>query len=224
MTISLPRCSKAFLRLLSFALLIALCGAAGTTQAANPSAPILISDSTSTRAIALESVTLKAGPFGLTSTVTFSNDNRTRIAIFAMNLNLLAGETANGNPTSFTADAEDASHNHYPLNVEYVDQVPGFGGIYMIILRLNDAMTNALGEVLVGVNLHTVASNRVRIAIGVTGGGPASDPRAGATPAPPHPPTPNAPVTMGEYQALFNNPSLAAGPDGIRFLEQTTWG
>jgi uncharacterized protein (DUF1800 family) len=141
-----------------------------------------------------------------------------------MNLNLLAGETANGNPTSFTADAEDAAHNHYPLNVEYVDQVPGFAGIYMIILRLNDNMTSNLGDVLVSLSLHTVSSNRVRVAIGVTGGGPADDTGAVPTPAPPIPPTPNPPVTMSEYQALFNNPSLAAGPDGIRFLEQTTWG
>src|SRR2546423_14735596 len=114
MTISLPRRSKAFLRLLSFALLIGLCGVAGTTQAANPSAPILISDSASTRAIALESVTLKAGPFALTSPGTFSNDNPTRIPIFAMNLNLLPGETPNGKPPPFQTAAEDAAQNHYP--------------------------------------------------------------------------------------------------------------
>ena len=224
MTTSLPlRLLEKLLRLISIALLTAICGAVGTTQAAT-TAPVLISDSASTRAIALESVTLKGEPFAITSTVKFSNDNRTRIAIFAMNLNLLAGETANGNPTSFTADAEDAAHNHYQLNVEYVDQVPGFAGIYMIILRLNDNMTSNLGDVLVSLSLHTVSSNRVRVAIGVAGGGPADDPGAVPTPAPAIPPTPNPPVTMAEYQALFNNPSLAAGPDGIRFLEQTTWG
>ena len=224
MTTSLPlRSLEKLLRLISFALLIAICGAVGTTQAAT-TAPVLISDSASTRAIALESVTLKGEPFAITSSVKFSNDNRTRVAIFAMNLNLLAGETANGNPTSFTADAEDAAHNHYPLNVEYVDQVPGFAGICMIILRLNDNMTSNLGDVLVSLNLHTVSSNRVRVAIGVAGGGPADDSGAVPTPAPAIPPTPNPPVTMSEYQALFNNPSLAAGADGIRFLEQTTWG
>ena len=224
MTTSLPlRPLEKLLGLISFALLTAICGAVGTTQAAT-TAPVLISDSASTRAIALESVTLKGEPFAITSTVKFSNDNRTRVAIFAMNLNLLAGETANGNPTSFTADAEDAAHNHYPLNVEYVDQVPGFAGIYMIILRLNDNMTSNLGDVLVSLSLHTVSSNRVRVAIGVVGGGPADDIGAVPTPAPAIPPTPNPPVTMSEYQALFNNPSLAAGPDGIRFLEQSTWG
>jgi uncharacterized protein (DUF1800 family) len=170
-------------------------------------------------------VTLKAEPFGITSTVKFSNDNRTRVVLFAMNLNLLPGEIANGNPTSFSADAEDAAHTHYPLNVEYVNQVPGFPGIYMIILRLNDNMTSNLGDVLVSLNLHTLASNRVRVAIGqVTPGAPADDPGAVATPAPATPPAPNAPITMSAYQATFNDPALAAGADGVRFLEQATWG
>lgn len=217
------RLPKSVFRLTSFALFVAICGAISVTQAST-NAPVLISDSASTRAVAVESVTLKDGPFAITSTVKFSNDTRTRIAIFAMNLNLLPGETANGNPTSFTADAEDAAHNHYPLNVEYVNQVPGFAGIYMIILRLNDNMTSSLGDVLVSLTLHNASSNRVRVAIGVAGGGPADDPGSAPTPAPAVPPTPNPPVTMSEYQALFNNPSLAAGPDGIRFLEQATWG
>jgi uncharacterized protein (DUF1800 family) len=204
-------------------LLVLTFGAALATHAAT-SAPVLISDSASTRAIALESVTLKDGPFALTSTVKYSTDTRTRIAIFAMNLNLLAGEIANSNSTSFSVDAEDAAHNHYPLNVEYVNQVPGFPGIYMLILRLNDSMTSNLGDVLLGVTLHSVTSNRVRVAIGVAGGGPADDPGSVPTPAPLVPPSPNAPVTISEYQALFNSPSLAAGPDGLRFLEQATWG
>lgn len=224
MKISVPsRSRNSVLRLISVAILAAVCGAVSATQAAT-SAPVLISDSASTRAVAVESVTLKDGPFAITSTVNFSNDTRTRIALFAMNMNLLPGETANGNATSFTADAEDAAHVHYPLNVEYVNQVPGFPGIYMIILRLNDNMSSNLGDVLVSLSLHTAASNRVRVAIGVNGGGPADDPGSVPTPAPAVPPAANPPVTVAEYQALFNSPSLAAGPDGLRFLEQATWG
>lgn len=210
-------------RLISAALLAVTCAAFGTVHAST-SAPVLISDSTSTRAVALESVTLKDGPFALTSTVKFSNDTRTRIALFAMNMNLLSGETANGVATSFTADAEDAAHVHYPLNVEYVNAVPGFPGVYMIIVRLNDNMASNLGDVLVSLSLHAATSNRVRVAIGVNGGGPADDPGSVPTPAPATPPAANAPVTTAEYQALFNSPALAAGPDGLRFLEQATWG
>ncbi|MEP6570820.1 MAG: DUF1800 family protein [Acidobacteriota bacterium] len=224
MKISVPnRSPNSVLRLISAALLATMCAAVSATQAAT-SAPVLISDAASTRAIAVESVTLKDGPFAVTSTVKFSNDTRTRIALFAMNMNLLPGETTNGNPTSFTADAEDVAHNHYPLNVEYVNQVPGFPGIYMIIVRLSDNMPNNLGDVLVSLSLHAATSNRVRVGIGVAGGGPADDPGSVPTPAPASPPTPNAPVTTAEYQALFNSPFLAAGPDGLRFLEQATWG
>jgi uncharacterized protein (DUF1800 family) len=212
-----------FVRVIPIFVLACITGALSSAAAAT-SGPVLISDSLSTRAIAFESVTQRPGPFKLTSSMPFVGDNRTRVEIFAMNLNLLPGETANGNPSSFTADAEDAAHSHYQLNVEYVDQVPGFPGIYMIVLRLNDNMTSNLGDVLVSLSLHTVSSNRVRVAIGVAGGGPADDSGAVPTPAPAIPPAPNPPVTMAEYQALFNNPSLAAGPDGLRFLEQTTWG
>src|SRR5258708_5033388 len=94
----------------------------------------------------------------------------------------------------------------------------------MIIRGLDPAMTTNLGDVLISLKLHTVASNRIRVAVGVAGGGPADDSGAVPTPAPAIPPMPNAPVTMTEYQALYSNPTLAAGPDGIRFLEQATWG
>ena len=206
-------------------LLVLVCATGAFSGAkASTSPPVLISDSASTRAVAFESVTMRPGPFNVTTAPVFGLDNRTRVVIFGMNMNLLAGEIANGNASSFSADAEDAAHVHYPLNVEYVSPVPGFTGTYMIILRLNDAMVNNLGDVLVKLTLHTVSSNRVRVAIGGVGGGPADDPGAGPTPAPAIPPAPNATLSMAEYQALFTNPALAAGPDGIRFLEQATWG
>jgi uncharacterized protein (DUF1800 family) len=168
---------------------------------------------------------MKPEPFQPTASVNFSPDTRTRIAIFAMGLDLLAGEGV----SAFTADAEDSTHTRYPLTVEYVGQVPGFTGITMVILRLNDAMGD-LGDVLLRLNLHGGSSNRVRVAIGHVGGGPADDPCAQAlqptcaTPAPQIPPTPPTPLTIAQYQALFSDPSLAADADGIRFLEQATWG
>jgi len=137
-----------------------------------------------------------------------------------MNLDLLAGEGAN----SLTADAEDGGHIHYPLKVEYVGQVPNFDGIYMVVLRLNDLMTSNLGDVLVRLNLHGMGSNRVRVGIGQIGGGPADDNPGVGTPAPQTAPTPVTPLTIAQFQGQFSNPSRAAGPDGIRFLEQTTWG
>src|SRR5712691_10822472 len=233
---------KRFISMLCAGLVVFAGGLSGAALAAPQISPTLISTSTTTRAIALESVTMHAEPFSLASEGNFNaGDPRTRIEIFCMNLDFLAGEMSIsgnilvGDPSALTVDAEDAAHNHYPLKVEYVAQVPplldsqgnittDFRGLYMVIVRLNDSMTSNLGDVLLRLSLHGMSSNRVRTAIGAIGGGPADDAGAAPTPAPANPPPPVTPLTLAQFQAQFNNPSMAAGPDGVRFLEQATWG
>jgi uncharacterized protein (DUF1800 family) len=216
MTISFSRRSfKNVFAIISFAIITGIFGSLSETPAATNKPPTLISDSASTRAIALESVTLKGEPFALTSTVNFSSDTRTRICIFAMNLELLAGEGAN----AFSADVQDASGKLYSLKVEHQGPVPGFPGITMLIVRLADDLGDA-GDVLLRLNLHGVSSNRVRLAIGHLGGGPADDLGSLPTPAPVNPPAPDAVATPNPY----TDPAFASGSDGIRFLEQSTWG
>ena len=134
------------------------------------STPSLIAKDNSTRAVALESTTFLSEPFTPTSAVPFSQDNRTRVILFASNLNLLQGDTA----ASVTADAEDGNHIHYPLTVEYIGSVPGFNWMTAITVRLNDNLGD-VGDVLVGINLHGAISNRVRLGIGHVGGGPPDD-------------------------------------------------
>jgi hypothetical protein len=134
------------------------------------SAPNLIAKDNSTRAVALESTTFLSEPFAATSPVKFSQDNRTRVILFASNLNLLQGDTA----ASVTADAEDGNHIHYPLTVEYIGSVPNFSWMTAVTVRLNDNLGD-VGDVLVGINLHGAISNRVRIGIGHVGGGPPDD-------------------------------------------------
>src|SRR5689334_23571691 len=143
-------------------------------RAATNKKPVLISQSANTRAVAFESVTMRAEPFAPTTDVPFSPDVRTRICIFAMNLELLAGEGAN----AFTADAQDGSGTLYPLRVEYVGEVPNFPGITMIVVRLADDLGD-VGDVLLRLNLHGMASNRVRVAIGHSGGGRSEERRVG---------------------------------------------
>jgi uncharacterized protein (DUF1800 family) len=223
---------RGFLRLLLVVFLGCTVGAVASVQAAQ-SAPVLLSNATSTRAIALELNTLMPEPMPLTATFALGADKRTRITLFAINLDLLSGEGAG----ALTADAEDAAHNHYAMAVEYVGQVPpdlsypagaittDFRGVYMIVLRLNDAMGD-VGDVLIRLNLHGVSSNRVRLGIGHIGGGPADDQGAVPTPAPAVPPAMVTPLTIAQYQAQFASAGPASGPypDGLRFLEQATWG
>ena len=212
MRISFPLCTYPWTKKL---LLIAavILTASYALQAANNKPPKLISHSTSTRAVAFESVTMKAEPFPTNSTVAFSPDTRTRICFFAMDLELLPGEGAN----AFTSDVQDASGKVYPLQVEYAGKVPGFTGITMFIVRLSDDLGD-VGDVLLRLNLHGVASNRVRVAIGHAGGGPADDPGAVATPAPLVPPPDDTPLVPD----AFTGP--ASDADAVRFLEQATWG
>jgi Carboxypeptidase regulatory-like domain/Beta-propeller repeat len=140
-------------------------------------APILISEETSTRAIAIDSALWLRDPFHLNSPVPWGLDRRTRIMLFAMNLEFQPGE----NISLLTADAEDTSHRIYPLIVEYAGTVPGFTWLSCVVVRLEDDM-NDIGDVLVRIRLRGVPSNRVRLGIGHNGGGPPDD--IGAAPTP----------------------------------------
>lgn len=199
--------------------LLLVCIAAVDVHAASSRPPVLLSEASSTRAIALESVTLRPEPFPLTSSVLYSSDPRTRICIFAMGLDLMAGEGV----SAFRVDAEDGAGKRYPLRVEHMSQVPGFPGITMFIVRLADDMGD-VGDVLLRLNLHGMASNRVRISIGHRPSScpgsdcPADDAGAVATPAPVVPPSADPPFVPDS----FLGPATDA--DTVRMLEQTTWG
>lgn len=201
-------------------LLVLICAATTPLFAAPAISPSLFTvSSSSTRAVALETVSMQAEPFSLSSEGNFSPaDPRTRITLFCMNLDFLSGEPG----SALTADAQDATGTIYPLKVEYVGTVPNFDGIYMVVVRLNDLMAANLGDVLVRLNLHGMASNRARVAIGQIGGGPADD--SAPNPAPATPPGAATPLTLAQYQAQYNSPAFASDNDLKRFLEQSSWG
>jgi uncharacterized protein (DUF1800 family) len=210
MKISFPCCAaKGFVLLIC----VLISGAFGTLKAATNKKPILISQATTTRAVAFESVTMKAEPFSPTATIAFSSDTRTRLCIFAMDLELLTSEGAN----AFSSDVQDGNGKIYPLKVEYVGRVPDFPGITMIVVRLADDLGD-VGDVLVRLNLHGMSSNRVRVAIGHSGGGPADDQGAVPTPAPATPPAADSALVPD----AFTGPATDA--DTVRFLEQASWG
>jgi hypothetical protein len=202
--------------------LVFIAGPIQKASAAPQKSPVLYSASTSsTRAVALESVTLRAEPFQLTSNGYFgAGDSRTRIALFGTDFEFLQGEGVN----ALSADAQDAAGALYPLNVEYVGTVPNFAGVYMVIVRLNDSMASNLGDVLLRLRLHGMASNRVRVAIGQVGGGPPDDFPGVGTPAPASPPGAASPLTLAQYQAQYDSSSFPSDADIIRFLEQSSWG
>lgn len=146
-----------------------------------PGMPILISEETSTRALAFDSVFWTREPFKLNQVIPFGSDSRTRVILFATNFDLLPDETA----SDVTATAEDASPRLYPLVVEAVGVHPELSWLRYVVVRLHDDMGN-IGDVLIRIKVHNMFSNRVRIGMGHTGGGPPDD--QGAVPTPGRPP------------------------------------
>ena len=149
----------------------------------------LISQDTSTRAIAVDSVTLKTEPFDTTSEVRWGNDSQTRVMIFAMGLD------HNASPAEITASAEDGGHNLYSLTVENLAAVPEQSWATAVVVRLDDGLRD-VGDVLIGISYQGTQSNRVRVGIGHVGDGPPDD--QGAVPTP-------------GTDALTIQPSLTAG-------------
>ncbi len=129
--------------------------------------------------------------------------------LFAMNLRLEAGETA----SAVTAQAEDESHRVYPLTVESVATVPDQDWVSSVVVRLSNDLSD-VGDVLVGVNYHGLASNRVRVGIGHVGGGPLDDP--GSVPTPGSAALAAAASAAGGSQ----NPATAGNltPDDVRTI------
>src|SRR6185503_16431182 len=83
--------------------------------------PILLTQENSLHSLALDSVTWTSEPFGITNAHNFSNDQRTRISIFAVNVELRQGEPL----STIEVQAETSTGQTFPLPVEYFGAVPG---------------------------------------------------------------------------------------------------
>ena len=209
---SLP--PRSFMRLMmpvNVCAILIFCGVFNLSKAAG--GPVILTEPNSTRAVALEAVTLRKEPFSLLMPVPFSSDTRNRIIFYVTNLELLAGEGAN----ALTVDAEDSQKRHYAFKVESVTPMSGNQWMSQVTVRLSDDIGD-VGDVLVRINLHGVSSNRVRVAIGHTGGGLPDDASTIIAPAPYPAPVPTPVPTPNSFIGA------ATSPDTVRFLEQATFG
>lgn len=126
----------------------------------NAPPPRLLTEEGTGRAVALDSVNWLREPFSLTTPYNFSPDARTRVALFAADVD----PSAAGNASAVTARAEDSQNRTYALTVEYVGRVPGFDWLTQIIVRLPDELAGG-GEVHVSISVRGASSNRAPIAI-----------------------------------------------------------
>jgi uncharacterized protein (TIGR03437 family) len=120
--------------------------------------PAIFVEATTNRAAALDSVLFIPEPFNLLNVHNFSLDQRTRIILFVVGLELMPGE----NNSVITAQAEYAGKGPFPLDIEFVGKVPNFDSLTQVNLRLPNELANA-GDVSISLSLRGIASNKVVI-------------------------------------------------------------
>ena len=122
--------------------------------------PVLMVQPNTNRAIALHSVLFSREPFVVSTSINLSSDHRTRIMLFATNLELQSGET----PSSITGQAVDSRGNSYDLPVEQVLKFSNFPGLSTLIVRL-PADTSISGDLRINVGIRGAVSNNVFVAV-----------------------------------------------------------
>ena len=130
------------------------------TLTVNGAPPVLASEENSDSSIALESVMQTRDPFQVLGLFNFAADHRTRIILFALNVDLLPNETF----SAVTARMEDVQMVVYQPTVEFIGKPPGLDPYTQIVLRLPDNLL-ASQTYFVSITLRGQTSNKVRIRI-----------------------------------------------------------
>ena len=122
--------------------------------------PVLLTVPNTSRAVSIHSVRFNREPFTVRTPVNLSSDHRTRIMLFAINVELLSGET----PSAITVRAIDARGQSYDLPVEQLVKFPNLSWLSSLIVRLPDD-TSINGDLTINVTLHGATSNSALVAI-----------------------------------------------------------
>jgi hypothetical protein len=119
--------------------------------------PSLLTLEGSEEAIAFESVTFMRAPFTVNRAPGLGGDGRTRVILFATDVELLQGEGA----SAVTAQAEDTRHQFYSLPVEFVGKVPNYDSLAQLVAQLPEVVP--VGDIRVSITLHGKSSNQVTV-------------------------------------------------------------
>jgi uncharacterized protein (TIGR03437 family) len=114
-------------------------------------APVLATEENSQRAIALDSVFYMRDPFVITDEHYFGADKRTRISLFATNLELREGLV-------ITAQAVTSPQVTHQLQVEFVGGLPTFTGFTQIVVKVPDGIATA-GDLQITITVRGKTSN-----------------------------------------------------------------
>lgn len=108
-------------------------------------APILLTEDDSLRALTLNSLTRTRDPFTPVTSFNFGPDTRTRLVLLLVDLDLYAsqGETLS---SVVTVTATDAQSRNYTLTPEDLRKVPGFAWLSQLTVRVPPEVAN-IGQV-----------------------------------------------------------------------------
>ncbi|MCU1290093.1 MAG: hypothetical protein JWN60_2322 [Acidobacteria bacterium] len=180
--------------------------------------PVLISENDSLRALAIPAEKTAARLFSQKQSKAFSP--RSKIVLYVTNVNLMPDEDA----SAFRVYVEDAKKRKYRFPVVKAEPVSGQEWVFALTVELRDTLgfrkqPEANGDVLIGVTWRGLASNRLRLGLGKTGGAVKDDAEAAPTPFPGSP--------LVNYSKPSNSKFSVAEPeaaDRTRFMEQATFG
>lgn len=181
--------------------------------------PVLLSEPTSTRALAAPESFLWRPNLRRLSSRAFNPDSN--VVLFAANLDLLPDEDAG----AFRVYVRDAQGKEYRFPVLDIQPLKSQPWIYALTVRIKDELgfwenVSANGDVLIGVSWRGLTSNRVRLGIGKIGGEIQDDAGARPTPASDF----NAPPPKEKNISAPNYVGYPYSGDRMRFLEQATFG
>ena len=115
--------------------------------------PILLTEDSSLKALAVDSVSFERDPFPLVNNNYPGNDKRTRVKLFVFDMDLFGGETL----SIVTVQAIDQSQTSHSLPVEDLRKVPGSPWLSQLTVRLpGDLMP---GQLTVSVTARGKTSN-----------------------------------------------------------------
>ena len=179
--------------------------------------PMLISEADSLRALAISTDNLSAQTAVKKQRKAFSTNSK--IVLYLTNLNLPAGEGA----SAFRVYVEDAKGRKYRFPVLDIKPLNGQQWVYALTIKLKDELgfykqPEPNGDVLIGVTWRGLASNRLRLGLGKTGGAIKDDADAKPTPFPMFPPEN---FSDSQKASFTDNPDSG---DQTRFMEQATFG
>lgn len=133
--------------------------AQGLATIIDDDALLLLNQTNSTRAVALDSVTFVAETLPIVTERNFSSDQRARLLVFAIGTKLPDGEQA----SLVTATAEDSTGIVRPLTVESARKVPNFPWLAQVVVKLTDQIVP--GDVKIRITRNGQTSNPVTVAL-----------------------------------------------------------